>query len=182
MGNRYLDIAFTDNVKAVQEEQGSRVAYARHEGGEDFGHKLTDREIDFIGRRDSFYMASVNADGWPYIQHRGGPTGFLRVLDDRTLGFADFRGNRQYVTVGNVRGEDRVSLFLMDYPNRRRLKLFGRVEINSDPGTVDRLKDPEYRGHVERGMLIRVEGFDWNCPQHITQRFSEAEIREMIDD
>jgi predicted pyridoxine 5'-phosphate oxidase superfamily flavin-nucleotide-binding protein len=123
-------------------------------------------------------MATVTETGWPYIQHRGGPVGFMRVLDDRTLGFADFRGNRQYISLGNLSTDDRVSLFFMDYPNRRRLKLFGRARAVGldDAALLARLEMPEYRARIERGFLITVEGFDWNCPQHITPRVTVEEM------
>ena len=139
---------------------------------------LGPQEAAFIGMRDSFYMATVSETGWPYIQHRGGPAGFLKVLDERTIGFADFRGNRQYISVGNLKSDDRVSLFLMDYANKARLKILGRARIvdASDEETLKRLALPAYRAQVERGMLISVEAFDWNCPQHITQRFTLAEV------
>jgi predicted pyridoxine 5'-phosphate oxidase superfamily flavin-nucleotide-binding protein len=144
--------------------------------------RLTDREAAFIAARDGFYMATVSETGWPYVQHRGGPAGFLKVIDDRTVGFADYRGNRQYVSVGNLRTADRVSLILMDYPNRRRLKLIGHaraIDAVSDPALLVKLQDV-YAAKVERGIVIRVAGFDWNCPQHITPRFSEAEIAEVL--
>lgn len=177
MAHRYAQIAFTDKVRQAQTAQGSRHAYARLDEGQPRHDRLGDFEAGFIAARDSFYMATVNSDGWPYVQHRGGPAGFVRVLDDRTLGFADFAGNRQYVSLGNALGDDRVSLFFMDYPNRARLKLFGRMSLvpEDDPATLARLEDDHYRARVERGFLIRVEAFDWNCPQHITPRFTEAE-------
>ncbi len=182
MGHQFAQIAFTDSVKEVQAALGSRAAYAPMEEGEDYNDILSEREIEFIAARDSFYMASVSETGWPYVQHRGGPVGFIRVLDEKTLGFADFKGNRQYVTVGNVRKDDRVSLFFMDYPNRLRLKLLGRVEL-IDPDDVDTLAQLEmddYRAHVERGFVIHVEAFDWNCPQHITPRYTEAEVERLL--
>ncbi|NQZ09302.1 MAG: pyridoxamine 5'-phosphate oxidase family protein [Algicola sp.] len=194
MGHKFADITFTDEVKNIQSEQGSRNNYGRWEDKEDFNHVLSQREADFLGERDSFYMASVNAAGWPYVQHRGGPAGFLKVLDEKTIGFADFRGNRQYVSTGNFASNDRVSLILMDYANRRRLKLLGRVRVVSpdDIETLNRLElgnslEPENsleRGKtsavVERGFLIHVEAFDWNCPQHITRRFTEAQVEQMM--
>ncbi len=139
---------------------------------------LGPEEAGFIAARDSFYMATVSETGWPYIQHRGGPPGFLRVLDEKTIGVADFRGNRQYISVGNLQTDDRVSLFLMDYPNRARLKILGRARIvdAADGETLRRLSFADYKGEIERGLLITVEAFDWNCPQHITQRFTLAEI------
>ncbi|CAN7377844.1 pyridoxamine 5'-phosphate oxidase family protein [Phenylobacterium sp. LjRoot219] len=136
-----------------------------------------------IAERDSFYLASVSETGWPYVQHRGGPAGFLKVLDERTLGFADFRGNRQYLSLGNLAGDDRVSLLLMDYPNRRRLKLVGHarvVDTDGDPAALARLRD-DYPAQVERGIVIAIEGYDWNCSQHITPRFTEADIAAMLE-
>ncbi len=180
MGHRFAELAFTPNVRAAQERHGSRSSYARMESGETRNDRLGPSEAGFIAARDSFYMATVSETGWPYIQHRGGPEGFVRVLDERTLGFADYRGNRQYVSVGNLATNDRVSLFLMDYPNRTRLKLLGRVELvdPSDTGTLARLGVPGDRSVVERGFLVTVEAFDWNCPQHITQRFTLADIEQ----
>ena len=180
MGHKFAELAFTPNVKDAQEKNGSRRAYSRMEAGEDHHDVLGPNEAGFIAVRDSFYMATIGETGWPYIQHRGGPPGFVRVLDDKTIGFADFRGNRQYVSVGNLKTEDRVSLFLMDYPNRARLKILGHASIvdANDQETLQRLAMPEYRAQVERGILISIEAFDWNCPQHITPRFTLAEIEE----
>jgi predicted pyridoxine 5'-phosphate oxidase superfamily flavin-nucleotide-binding protein len=178
MGHKFAELAFTTSVRAEQAAQGSRRAYERLDQGEDHHHVLGPQEAAFIGMRDSFYMATVSETGWPYVQHRGGPTGFLKMLDEKRIGFADFRGNRQYVSVGNLKSDDRVSLFLMDYANKARLKILGRARIvdASEPETLKRLALAAYRAHVERGMLISVEAFDWNCPQHITQRFTLAEI------
>lgn len=144
--------------------------------------KLTERENTFIESRDHFFQASVSETGWPYVQHRGGPAGFLKVLDERTLGFADYRGNVQYVSVGNLLHDDRVALILMDYANQRRLKLLGRVRFidrDTEPDLIERLVTPSYKAIVERGFIISVEAFDWNCPQHITPRFTLTEIDEM---
>lgn len=179
MPHHFAEIAFTPTVKKVQEELGSRSSYARMEGVPDaVNHRLTEAEAGFIAARNSFYMATVSETGWPYIQHRGGPTGFVRVLDEGTIGFADFRGNRQYVSVGNLMTDDRVSLFFMDYPNKTRLKLFGRARIIGldDQAVLSRLETPDYRARIERGLVIAVEGFDWNCPQHITQRYTLEEV------
>jgi hypothetical protein len=183
MGRQFASIAFTPRVKAEQARIGSRAGYARMqvEGRDD--SVLTAAEAGFIAARDSFYMASVSETGWPYVQHRGGPPGFLRVLDERTLGFADLGGNRQHVSVGNLAGDDRVSLFLMDYPNRRRLKLLGRARIidrAADPALVDRLAAETTRQRAERAVLITIEGFDWNCPQHITPRWTEQEVAPLL--
>lgn len=136
-------------------------------------------EAAFISERDSFYIASVSETGWPYIQHRGGPKGFLRVLDEVTLGFADYRGNRQYLTLGNTKADDRVALFLMDYPHRHRLKVLAHMtarDLVAEPELAAKLATPGYRGLPERGFTLRLEAFDWNCPQHITPRFTAAEV------
>ena len=178
MGHKFAEIAFTESVRRVQQSAGSRRSYARMEEGADANHLLGPAEAGFIAARDSFYMATVSETGWPYLQHRGGPTGFVRTLDESTLGFADFRGNRQYVSVGNLMEDDRVSLFFMDYPNRTRLKLFGRVQLVEleDTETLEKLELRDHPARVERGMLIHVEAFDWNCPQFITPRFSVEEV------
>jgi predicted pyridoxine 5'-phosphate oxidase superfamily flavin-nucleotide-binding protein len=159
---------------------GSRAGYARMERGPDVGDALGADEAAFIAVRDSFYMATVSETGWPYVQHRGGPVGFVRVLDPKTLGLPDFRGNRQYVSVGNLSRDDRVSLLFMDYPNRARLKIFGRAALvgAARRDILERIELPDYRARVERAILIRVEAFDWNCPQHITPRFTLAEVEE----
>lgn len=182
MTHKYLSTLFTDDVKAAQEENGSRVSYSRFDGPAE-ADELTEAEADFIAVRDSFYMATVSENGWPYIQHRGGPAGFLKVLDSRMLAFADFRGNRQYISVGNIKHDDRVSLFLMDYPRQGRLKILGRmheVDLADQPELAEALATPGYRAKVERALVIKVEAFDWNCPQHITQRFTLAEIEPAV--
>lgn len=138
---------------------------------------LDDREWDFIAARDSFYMASVSEDGWPYIQHRGGPVGFLRRMAGNRIGFADYSGNRQFLSAAHVAADDRVALFLMDYPNRRRLKMIGHARTSDDPMDTAALMPPNYAAEPERAFLIDIVGFDWNCPQHITPRFTEAEVR-----
>jgi hypothetical protein len=182
MGHRFAALAFTDSVREVQQALGSRAGYAAMDEGEDYNHVLAEREAAFIAARDSFYMASVSDTGWPYVQHRGGPPGFVRILDERTIGFADFRGNRQYVSVGNLRKDDRVALFLMDYPNRTRLKVLGRVRLvgGGEPELLARLEVADYRAAVERGFVIRIEAFDWNCPQHIAPRYTEAEVEALV--
>ena len=179
MAAAFAKIAFTASVKAAQSLYGSREAHARFEHGDDSGHELTPREAEFIHMRDSFYQATVSETGWPYVQFRGGPAGFLKMLDAKTLGYADFRGNRQYLSVGNINSDGRMALILMDYANRRRLKIWGRARViheNEDPNLVARLEMPTYRARVERAVVITVEAYDWNCPQHITPRFTEAEI------
>ncbi|MCR9077859.1 MAG: pyridoxamine 5'-phosphate oxidase family protein [Hyphomonadaceae bacterium] len=171
------DIAFTDQVKAEQDARGSREMY---EGmvARPAPDGFSEREAAFISMRDSFYMATVSEDGWPYIQHRGGPRGFLKVLSPTQLGFADYRGNRQYVSVGNLHNEKRVSLFLMDYPNRARLKLLGRATVQeaADNPALTAQLDIDGQGKVERLFTIEVDAFDWNCPQFITPRFTEDEL------
>lgn len=179
MARAFANIAFTPSVQAVQARMGSRGAYRTLEVGEVEEVALGTDEIDFIRARDSFYQGTVGENGWPYVQHRGGPTGFLQVLDARTLGYADFSGNRQYLSVGNLDANDRVSLFLMDYPGQRRLKIWGRARVideDTQPELLARLESPHYRARVERGVIITVEAFDWNCPKHITPRFTAAEI------
>jgi predicted pyridoxine 5'-phosphate oxidase superfamily flavin-nucleotide-binding protein len=145
--------------------------------------RFSPNETAFIAERDSFYLATVSQTGWPYIQHRGGPRGFLRVLDESTLGFADYRGNRQYLTLGNLVDDDRVALFLMDYARRRRLKILARMsahDLKAEGDLAARLATPGYRGLAERGFTLRLHAFDWNCPQHITPRFTEDEIEAAI--
>lgn len=181
MGHKFAELAFTASVREQQEALGSRASYAAMEDGENYDHIFSEREMAFIQARDSFYMATVSETGWPYVQHRGGPIGFVRVLDERTLGFADFRGNRQYVSLGNLRRDDRVALFFMDYPNRVRLKILGCVrllELNSE--RLAEVEVPNYRARVERGFIIQVKAFDWNCSQHITPRYTEPEIEQLF--
>ncbi len=182
MGHKFAEIAFTDSVKAIQARLGSRDSYASMAMGEDYNHALGQMEYEFIAERDSFYMASVSETGWPYVQHRGGPVGFVKILDQHTIGFADYSGNRQYVSVGNFSQDDRVSLFFMDYVNRRRLKLLGRVRVISleERDLLEQLEDSNFRAQIERGIIITVEAFDWNCPQFITPRYSEEEVKEVI--
>ena len=160
---------------------GSRAGYARMDEGEDYNHLLGEREATFISKRDSFYMASVSETGWPYVQHRGGPTGFVKILDERTIGFTDYAGNRQYVSVGNFKHDDRVALFFMDYPNKTRLKMLGRVKvIESDHADIASLDVEGYDAQIERGFVIKVEAFDWNCPQHITPRYTQNQVEQII--
>ncbi|MGB1458416.1 pyridoxamine 5'-phosphate oxidase family protein [Spongiibacter marinus] len=182
MGHRYAKLMFSPAAKALQSQGRSRDTYARMEQGEDYNYLLSDKEARFIRQRDSLYMASVSESGWPYVQHRGGPPGFIKVLDAATLGFADYRGNRQYISAGNVQSNNRVSLFLMDYPNRRRLKVAGRLEfVDPDDARLHALLDPNYRARIERGVLIHIAAFDWNCPQHITPRYTDADIDRMVE-
>jgi ferredoxin-NADP reductase/predicted pyridoxine 5'-phosphate oxidase superfamily flavin-nucleotide-binding protein len=183
MARAFAKIAFTPNVQAVQTRMGSRDAYRTVELGATEAVTLSSDEVDFISERDSFYQGTVSENGWPYVQHRGGPTGFLKVLGPQTIGYADFSGNRQYISVGNLVGDDRVSLFLMDYPGQRRLKIWGRARLideATEPDLVARLESPSYRAPVERGVVITVEALDWNCPKHITPRFTEHQVKELV--
>lgn len=183
MSHRYAELAFTPTIRYLQQQLGSRALYARLDHGEDKHHHFRQRETAFIQQRDSVYMATVNEEGWPYLQHRGGPAGFIKVLDHQTLGFADYSGNRQYITTGNLQTNQRASLFFMDYPNRRRLKLMGTVEVlAADDPRMNDLIDTHYSVNIERGFLIHLAAFDWNCPQHITPRYSEAEVQLLIDE
>ena len=177
MARAISDIAFTPAVKAVQERLGSRAGYARMAEKKDWHDTVTPDLAAFLAERDSFYLASASAEGRPYIQHRGGPKGFLKVLDDKRLAFADFGGNRQYISAGNFSENDRASIFLMDYPNRRRIKLWGRARVvEDDPELLARLVEPGYGAEPERAIVFEIEAWDVNCPQHITPRYSEDQI------
>ena len=182
MANAYSEIAFTDAVKAVQQELGSAEFNAAHVEGPQRHDALSDREAAFLAAAESFYLASVSETGWPYIQHRGGPPGFVRVLGPNMIGWAEFAGNRQYLTTGNLRGSDKVSLFFMDYARRARLKLLGRARvIGKDDPLFESLRTDGYRARIERAMLVEIDAFDWNCPQHIPQRYSTAEVASALD-
>ncbi len=180
MTHRFADLTFTDSVKVAQEQYGSRPHNQRRQ--ENFGpnDKLTPREPDFIAQRDTFYLATVSETGWPYVQHRGGPAGFLKVLGPNQLAYADFRGNTQLISVGNVSKNDRCSLILMDYPNRRRLKILGHMRVEGGhplkASDLAKVELPEYKAQLERVVFIDVVAFDWNCPQHITRRHTESEF------
>lgn len=182
VSKHYGAIAFTDAVREVQHRYGSDGFYDRKRvqgtaaPGADV---LTEDETDYLAERDSFYLASVSETGWPYVQFRGGPAGFLRAVDDRTIGWADFRGNLQYISTGNLTGNDRVALIAVDYVHRRRLKIFGHARVvtaEDDPALIETFADPGYDAVVERAVLVTVEAYDWNCPQHITVRFSAADL------
>ncbi|WP_371482699.1 pyridoxamine 5'-phosphate oxidase family protein [Kitasatospora sp. NBC_00315] len=182
--SRFAHLAYTDTVRLVQEEQGSAAAVGRRLAEGDEPDRLAADESAFIHSRDGFYLASVGETGWPYVQFRGGPPGFCQVLDERTIAFADVRGNRQYISTGNIRADGRVALFFMDYPRQARLKILGRAAVqglDDDPELTARLCGLRTEGLVERLLLIRVEGVNWNCHQHITPRFSEAELRPHLD-
>ena len=183
MSHKFFDLTFTESVKAAQEKYGSRRNFARFAGGPPDFHGLTDAEAEFISRRDGFYLATVGENEQPYIQFRGGPPGFLKVLDERTLGYADFRGNLQYISVGNLGANDKAALFLMDYANQTRLKILARVEVidaRTKPEILAKLVVPDYPAKIERAVILRVEAFDWNCPQHITPRYTLDEVKQMI--
>ena len=178
----FLDLATTPAVRAAQEANGSGEYWANFQG-ERRSDRFTEAEAAFIAGRDSLYMATVSESGWPYVQHRGGPPGFIHVLDEQTLAIPDFRGNRQYISAGNLSANDRAALFLMDYTHRRRLKLYAHVEMRNlaaDPELAAKLTPPDYRAKVERGLIIHLVAFDWNCPQHIVPRFSEAELKPAL--
>jgi uncharacterized protein len=188
MGRRFQELAFTPLVKKHQQEHDSRRQYARMEQSAPLGDALGPAEQDFSRRRDSFYMASVSETGWPYVQHRGGPKGFVRVINPGLIGFADLRGNKQYVSLGNLEHDPRVALFFMDYPNQTRLKILGRIEVHEHdpeaPALIESfrpLENPDKSDVIERVILIQVEGFDWNCPQHITPRYTMEELQEMLN-
>jgi len=179
MSHQFAEIMFTDGVKSAQQEYGSRERLERFTSMAGPNDALSEREAAFIAQRDSFYIATVNEDGWPYVQHRGGPPGFLRVLGPQRIAYADFRGNTQLVSVGNVSSNDRVSLILMDYPNRRRLKVLGHMRVENAYAVPEEdiaaLELPGYAAQVERVVTIDVAAFDWNCPQHIAQRYTASE-------
>lgn len=182
MAYKFLDLLSTPSVRAAQAANGSLDMWANF-GGDRAFDRIGPAEAAFIEARDSFYIATVSGSGWPYVQHRGGPAGFLKVLDENTLGFADFRGNRQYISLGNVASGDRAALFLIDYPDRTRLKILAHVSVHdlvSEPGLGERLVVPGYKGRPERAFILKLETFDWNCPQHITPRFTAAEIEAAV--
>jgi predicted pyridoxine 5'-phosphate oxidase superfamily flavin-nucleotide-binding protein len=166
------DIAFTPAVKAIQLQKGSRKNYRRMEQSGGWQTTVTSELTEFLADLDMFYLGTANADGQPYIQYRGGPPGFLKVINEHTLGFADFGGNQQYITLGNLSENPKAFLFLMDYANRRRVKVWGTAKVvENDPELLTKLSDPSYPGKVERAILFTVEAWDINCPQHIHQRY-----------
>ncbi len=183
MTHRFADIAFTDSVKSAQASYGSREHNSRMQERAGPNDELTEREARFISERDTFYISTVSETGWPYVQHRGGPPGFLKVLGPNQLGYGDFRGNTQLVSVGNLSEDDRCSIILMDYANRHRLKILGHMRIRDartvSPEVLAQVEIPSYRAIVERVALVEVVAFDWNCPAHITRRYTEAEFAEL---
>jgi hypothetical protein len=181
MREHVSDIAFTPAVKAVQERKGSRKGYAKMEAKGGWRSAVTDDLAAFIAERDSFYLGTASADGQPYIQHRGGPKGFLKVVDEKILAFADFKGNRQYITAGNLTENDKAYIFLMDYANRRRIKIWGRARVvDDDAGLLERLTDAGYEATPEQAVVFEVEAWDVNCPQHITPRYTEQEMASLV--
>ncbi len=184
MAHNFGTLVFTPAIKALQEKYGSRRAYAKMEKGAPVPDRLGPNEAGYLAERDSFYIASIGSTGWPYVQHRGGPRGFLRAIDDRTIAFADYSGNRQFISAGNLTTDGRVALILVDYPAQARLKVLGRAEIFEGEAArewIARTRTPGDAGEIERVFVIHVEAFDWNCPQHITPRFTEDQIREALE-
>ncbi|WP_170427333.1 pyridoxamine 5'-phosphate oxidase family protein [Ruegeria arenilitoris] len=182
MPRAFSELTFTPAVRAHQERMGSAKTYSKFiEGGPQQGHEIGAAEKAFIEAQDGFYQSTVSETEWPYVQYRGGPVGFLRVLGPRTIGYADFSGNKQYISRGNLDGNDRIALILMDYANQRRLKILGRVEFTEGEAAAASLHPEAAASPAERAVIIRIEGLDWNCPQHITPRFTEAELRPHLN-
>ncbi|APH73408.1 pyridoxamine 5'-phosphate oxidase family protein [Aquibium oceanicum] len=176
MPNGFLDIAMTPSVRAEQQAAGSDRVYRTYRADRAFD-RFTANEVAFIAARDSFYMATASETGWPYVQHRGGPRGLLKLVDDRTLAFADYLGNRQYISAGNLAADARAALILVDYPARARLKIYAHVEMVPIDGDLAALvAEPDYKARPERVFVLRLAAFDWNCPRHITPRYTEADI------
>ncbi|MCH8208193.1 MAG: pyridoxamine 5'-phosphate oxidase family protein [Nitrospinae bacterium] len=184
MAKNFMEFAFNDSVKEVQEKYGTRAPYQKMESKGEFRNKLTWQEKGYIKNRDSFYMSSVGENGWPYLQFRGGPKGFLKVIDENTLAFADFRGNGQYISAGNFNSNKKTVLFLMDYTQQQRLKIWAEVEVfhaADHPELLEKVEMPDYEATIERIFIFKVQAFDWNCPQHITPRYTKEEIeKEMV--
>jgi predicted pyridoxine 5'-phosphate oxidase superfamily flavin-nucleotide-binding protein len=181
MTKNFIELSFTKSVRDQQEKYGTRAAYQRMESKGEFRNKITWQEKAYIQNRDGFYMASVNEDGWPYMQFRGGPKGFLKVIDENTIGFADFRGNGQYISTGNLNVTKKTVLFLMDYANQQRLKIWAEAEVfhvADHPELLQKFAMPDYEATVERIFIFKVHAFDWNCPQHITPRYTKEEIQK----
>jgi len=174
------DIAFTPAVKRIQEKKGSRAGYARMEAKGGWRDEVTEGLSDFIAERDSFYLATASADGQPYIQHRGGKPGFLKIVNDKTLAFADFKGNKQYISSGNLSENNKAYIFLMDYATRSRVKIWGTARVVNDSTQISKLVDTDYNGVPEQAIFFDITAWDINCPQHITPRFSEEKIVELV--
>jgi predicted pyridoxine 5'-phosphate oxidase superfamily flavin-nucleotide-binding protein len=183
MAKTFGSLAFTPIVKKLQEQHGSRRQYERMETQGPAHNKLTITETTFLAQRDSFYWSTIGSNGWPYIQHRGGPKGFLKVIDDHTLAFADFAGNKQYITTGNLLTDDRVAFIFVDYPMQARLKILGHaraLEGEASREWLARVQDANSSDRVERVFVIDIEAYDWNCPQHITPRYTQEEIESAL--
>lgn len=181
MPRKFGEIAFTPEVQTAQEKRGSRDSYEKYIANGPASDTITPKIEEFIAQLDGFYLGTVSSNGYPYIQFRGGSSGFLKVLDEKTLGFADFSGNVQYITVGNLSGNDKAFLFLMDYRHRKRLKIWGRAEyVEGDAALIERLRIPDYSAQVERAIIFHVEAISENCPQHIPIRYSVSEVEAMI--
>ena len=184
MAHNFGSLVFTPAVKRLQERYGSKTAYERRAAAGTVADRLSEREIDFLAERDSFYMATVGSTGWPYVQHRGGPTGFLKAIDPQTLAFGDYNGNKQYVSTGNLLTDDRVALIMVDYPRQARLKILGKTKIIDREHAGDwipKLESADDNTVIERVYVIHVEAFDWNCPKYITPRFTAEEIRSVLE-
>jgi len=181
MNKNFTQLTFTNSVKKAQEHYGTRHAYARMEQAGD-RYLLTAKEAAYIETRDSFYMATVGENGWPYVQFRGGPNGFLKVIDESTLGYADFRGNGQYISTGNLQANNRASLILVDYATRQRLKLWAEsniIEAKENEALAAQLTMPDYKARIERLVILTIKAYDWNCPQHITPRYTPDEFKAL---
>ncbi len=184
MANTFIELAFTDSVRKMQEDYGTRALYEKFEARATPQNTLTTREKEFVADRDGFYLASVGENGWPYLQFRGGPPGFLKVLEENVLAFADFRGNGQFISAGNFDATGKTVLFLMDYAKRQRLKIWAQAVVlraSDHPNVLAEVALPDYDATVERIFKFTVEAFDWNCPQHITQRYTLAEVKEAVE-
>ena len=180
MPRKFGEIAFTPEVQAAQSDRGSRQTYERYIANGDSNDAITPKIADFIAQLDGFYLGTVSSNGYPYIQFRGGPAGFLKVLDEKNLGFADFSGNVQYITVGNLSGNDKAFLFLMDYRHRKRIKIWGRASyLEGESELLEKLRVKDYPAPIERAILFQIEAISENCPQHIPIRYSETEVEAM---
>lgn len=181
MVQAFYEMMFTDAVRHMQEEQGTSRMYARQlSDAAPRKDKLGLDETHFLSMRDGFYQATVTETGWPYVQFRGGPRGFLKVLDERTIAYADFRGNRQYISDGNLQTSDKIAIIAVDYPNSARIKILGRARLSDDADLIVQLRDEGYNAYVERAVVIDVEAFDWNCPQHLPRRLTMEEMQPML--
>lgn len=183
MPQNHMQLAFTDSVKAEQEQYGSRQNYQRMEDRQPDETKLSPREIQYISQRDGFYLSTVGENGWPYVQFRGGPKGFLKSIAPGTLAYADFRGNMQYISTGNIKTTKKATLILLDYASRTRIKIWAETEIldaAAHPDLLEKLTDPNYNAQIERIVVFHIKGFSWNCPQHITPKFTFEEMKELV--